>query len=400
MFDDLPVTSGLVARYDAQTASTVVDDGFGNVTTWVDRSGNGYDLTIVSGNALDSGTINGLPALDFDGLNGGMVASSVPLASEVTVFAVIQYRAPGNWGPIAHHGSRDMDWSLEQNGLKGNDVTHFQSNNDNANVELSLANGTNYILAGRVTGSTRYYSATSTSTVSTSGGNGVTINPGFADLYVGRSDAGEVANAVIGELVYYNRSLTNGERDAVIAYLQKRWGFHGPALFSDDFGGLNGAQQTGNQCTTNKPVYGTAALPAWTVSGGIHPIHGINMNGASDYAVQFHDANTMIMNTGVAANTTGTTYTVGFRGGPTTWADCGQGTAAGEVVRFEVVRANGTTLATFDYVPGAWNNAQTLTPTSFSYAGDGSGLVRLRITDVTPNSKFAGAVDDLAIYGP
>jgi hypothetical protein len=85
--------------------------------------------------------------------------------------------------------------------------------------------GTSYIAVGRISGNLREFMQFSTAggPLGTSA-NGVTISPGMRSFYVGASDALEPSNAVIGELLYYDRALTNPERDAVIAYLRGEWG--------------------------------------------------------------------------------------------------------------------------------------------------------------------------------
>jgi len=42
-------------------------------------------------------------------------------------------------------------------------------------------------------------------------------------LYVGTSDAGDASNALIAELVYFDRALSDGERDQVIDHLRRLW---------------------------------------------------------------------------------------------------------------------------------------------------------------------------------
>jgi len=83
----------------------------------------------------------------------------------------------------------------------------------------------NYVLAGRIAGTTRSYTTISaTLGSSTVSGTGVSISAGSKVLYVGRSEINEVSNALIGEIVYYNRALTDAERDKVITYLRASWG--------------------------------------------------------------------------------------------------------------------------------------------------------------------------------
>lgn len=74
-------------------------------------------------------------------------------------------------------------------------------------------------LTGRITGAPRDRSSTSTSagTVSTTGSRD--SSPlGAKRLHVGKSDANEPSNAYIGECFYFNRSLTDPERDPVNAF--------------------------------------------------------------------------------------------------------------------------------------------------------------------------------------
>jgi len=219
-----PITMGLLAHYNARAFSSIVKDGTNRVSTWRDLSGQGVNLG-VSGSAplYVPSLIGSRPGLDFGG-GAGLFGANLPLSSEVTVFAVIQHRTPGQWGPIAHHGSRDGDWSLEHAGFDPSTTLHFQSSNDNTGAELVLESGANYILTGRIEGTTRYFSATSAdgATVSTSA-TGVSIVPGNKSFYVGRSEAAEPSNAYVGELLYFDRPLVDPERDMVIEYLEHSW---------------------------------------------------------------------------------------------------------------------------------------------------------------------------------
>ncbi len=222
-----PITAGLVAHYTSRDLSTLTMNGANVLSQWADRSGNGHTLVPNgTGPVYAMNLINGRPALDFGGGKGMITPAAFALTSEVTVFFATQYRTPGGWGAWAHHGDRDSDWALEQNnaspfGLTG---THFQSVNDNAGVELQLAFGTDYVLVGRITGNQRYYGATSTPGTAQTSGGGVSIGPGVKTLYVGRSNNSEPINAYIGEFLYYNRSLSDGERDTVLAWLRSAWG--------------------------------------------------------------------------------------------------------------------------------------------------------------------------------
>jgi hypothetical protein len=221
----LPVTAGLVSHYDSRAGTSVVLGSGTSVAQWNDLSGNAYNLTPWSGTpVLTSSLIHGFPAIDFtaSGLEGG----GVPLANQasITVFVVMQNRTPDGWGAVVHHGSRDNDWSMEQNNNVGGNDFHFQSVNDNAACDLPLTTGTNYVLTGRITGTTRYFSSTTLGSTASTTCSGNSIAPANLNFYVGASDNNEHSNAYIGEIVYFNRSLSDAERDLMIGYLGTRWG--------------------------------------------------------------------------------------------------------------------------------------------------------------------------------
>ena len=228
-----PVTAGILANYDARVLSSIAQTS-GNVSQWSDLSGNGNDLTNngmmpVYGAAL----INSHPALDFSG-GAGMLTSPAgfPLNSSVTVFFVVQWRTPDAWGNLAHHGSRDDDWSMEQNFLATtpNDPTavHWQTNTDNTGCQLELSSPTNWILVGRMdptSGRTFWAFSTAGGLVSTTGSASTTLTTGARQMFVGKSDIGEASNAYIGQLLYYNVSLPTDQVMQVLTYLRTTWGF-------------------------------------------------------------------------------------------------------------------------------------------------------------------------------
>jgi hypothetical protein len=224
-----PVTSGLIANFDARIGSSIAIATYGNaVSQWNDTSGNGNNLTYNGTQpAYNPALINGVPGLDFSG-GAGMTSAAFNLTTSVTVFFVTQWRTPAAWGSLGHHGNRDTDWAMEQNGSSSNlNLVHWQTNNDNTGDQLTLGSGTNWVLVGRMDPTNgRYFSATSTAAglVSTTAAPPNSITAGSKVLYIGKSDANEASNAYIGQVVYYDRSLLDSERDQVIAYLRAGWG--------------------------------------------------------------------------------------------------------------------------------------------------------------------------------
>ncbi len=109
--------------------------------------------------------------------------------------------------------------------------------------------------------------------------------------------------------------------------------------------------------------------------------------------------NILTQSTGIAANNLGTEYLVSFDAAPTVWSNVLEATAAGDAVLIELLRSNNSVLTSFTQAPGTWSGTQnSFNPYSFSYTGDGSGSVRLRLSgSPASNGHFGGAIDNLAV---
>jgi hypothetical protein len=218
------VSTSLHAHYDASDASSYTLSG-GNVTQWNDLTGNGYHLT-ANGTGPTLTTIKSVRALNFDS-SRGLIRTSVRLSSEITIFMVIKYSTNiGIWGSFMHHGNRDSDWALERDSWST--ITHniqFQSDNINGTAELSTTNGVNYILVGRISGNNReFWRYSDTEALGFATGSGVSIvTDNNKSIYVGKSDNNEACNSTIGEILYYNASLSDADVTQNVTYLQKKW---------------------------------------------------------------------------------------------------------------------------------------------------------------------------------
>ena len=218
-------TTSLLARYDTTQTSNYTLSG-STVTQWNDLTGNGYHL-IPNGTGPTISTINSVTAFDFNS-GRGFVRTSVPLSSTITVFMVIKYSTNiGTWGSFMHHGDRNSDWAIERNSWTNALTSHnvqFQSNNVNGPPELSTTNNVNYILIGRISGSTReFWRYSDTEALGFSTGTDVSIVTGNKSLFVGRSENNESCNSMIGEILYYNSALSNADVSANLGYLQNKW---------------------------------------------------------------------------------------------------------------------------------------------------------------------------------
>ena len=114
-------------------------------------------------------------------------------------------------------------------------------------------------------------------------------------------------------------------------------------------------------------------------------------------------ANVLTLAREIEANEKDRDYEVRFDAGPSVWAGRSQSTTSIDGIQIDLLRADGSVLTRHRHQPGAWiakKDAQTLRQAEFSYTGDGSGKLRLRLTTSTPGSgRFGGAIDNVAITG-
>jgi hypothetical protein len=154
--------------------------------------------------------------------------------------------------------------------------------------------------------------------------------------------------------------------------------------------------QTGNRLVFN------AVFDDWARTG-FNATHAIQLSGATwggpgDYAIMIYGDNTLTQQTPFAANTLGQTYYVSYDIGPTVYADAFQATQAGDTFVVKLLRDDNTVLASNAVAPGAWTGTQTFTQAYFSYVGDGTGSLRIRLESGNTLTRFAGAIDNVAFW--
>ncbi len=113
------------------------------------------------------------------------------------------------------------------------------------------------------------------------------------------------------------------------------------------------------------------------------------------------EANSLTLTRAIEANQKGAHYEIRFQAGPSVWAAAPQRTLARDGLQIDLLREDGSVLIGFRHNPGPWSgtkDSQKLKAAKFSYIGDGSGKIRLRITSATPgSSRFGGAIDDIVV---
>jgi hypothetical protein len=111
-------------------------------------------------------------------------------------------------------------------------------------------------------------------------------------------------------------------------------------------------------------------------------------------------ANAIQSTVAVDANTRGEEYTLSLKAAPTVWGIKSQATTASDGILVRIIRSDGSTLAEKFFKPGSWTeagNKQRFTSFEFSYAGDGTGAVKLWIGSNPATGRFGGAIDDVLL---
>ncbi len=176
-------------------------------------------------------------------------------------------------------------------------------------------------------------------------------------------------------------------------------------LFSDGFDDFTApvGNFNGLQFESGLEVAFGGSLPKWTQSGG-GAVHAVNRIApppppTPDYAVMIWQDNVIEMDSAIAgSNGAGQRYQVSFDASPAVYQAPSQTTSDEDGLLVEVLRADGSILATHEYLPGAWEGDIELASVLFEYTGDGSGDVRFRVGPSNFNSgRFGGAIDNLTL---
>lgn len=213
--------TGLTGWYDPSDTSSITSSG-GSVSQINDKSGSANHAT--QGTAANqpitgTRTINGLNSLDFDGSNDNLVLppAMYPLATGAwTYFAVFQSDVSsgaarivvGSTAGTVNHGIYGFGYNARQ-GTGQTAITPYSTTNADLN---------GHIYVGRRSGTF----------VEAFGDNGDygSLNTA-ADAALSAFVIGSSASTMdgrLGEVIMYNRALTDAEVNQIGAYLQSKWG--------------------------------------------------------------------------------------------------------------------------------------------------------------------------------
>ncbi len=178
-------------------------------------------------------------------------------------------------------------------------------------------------------------------------------------------------------------------------------------IFVENFNGFTApaGNFNGGQFQSGSAVAFSGSLPGWGNSGDgtVHAVDHANVfangiNNPRDFAVMFWHNNVITQSSAAAgSNIVGAAYEVSFSASPAVYQAPSQQTTTDGLL-IDVLRGDNSVLATHTYLPGAWAGTINLAAAGFSYTGDGTGDVRLRVGPSAFNSgRFGGAIDNLSL---
>ena len=226
--------AGLVAWYKADGAKTLSGS---KVSTWNDKSGNGWDLVQLTASAYPlyvANGINGKPALYFDGNDKLKSATfnSINVSSGYTIFTIARastYTTSNN-GPVWEFGLTLRVGSLH---FVAPNSIYFTTNAFNTNCgyvayyDVSNYNYYSIVFDGsKATNATRLVVNKNSVAQTLTFFGTIPSTLSYADGFVVGGSNGAttgLSNCYVGEIIIYNRTLTASEVTEVHNYIRQKY---------------------------------------------------------------------------------------------------------------------------------------------------------------------------------
>jgi len=142
-----------------------------------------------------------------------------------------------------------------------------------------------------------------------------------------------------------------------------------------------------------------ASLAGWQASGA-SAIHAVYKNPKYAVMIWSGGPNTIISPTIHSSNILGAVYVFSALIAPAVYANWYEGTTWSDQLRIDIVNANtGALIKRMDIYSGAYDSPYwDFKSTSFSYTGDGTGDIKIKITAAAASTgRFAGAISDVQL---
>jgi hypothetical protein len=225
------VSGGCMLWLDAADSTTFTLSG-SNVTQWRDKSGNGYNGTGVNSPVLQSNSINGLSAVQFNGSSSYINFGNVLNIGTLPIYVFVVTRFTGDAAVIgkSQYRSAFARWGLYR---YGSTATMYVDNSPNAGGVANFANSTTatQLLMGswdRTTVAGFQNGVQRGSASFSSSSNFSNADVLFVGAHANSDGTGGVPgfylNGAIGEILVFLGPMTTTQRQTVEGYLSWKWG--------------------------------------------------------------------------------------------------------------------------------------------------------------------------------
>ena len=217
---------GCVLWLDAVTLNNLSDDTV--INTWTSSAPSIYNYSMTGGAILKKNILNGNPVLQFDATRGMSLSATMQMAAYTLFFVSRQTgglngrvfignvnKLYGYWGGYKNCIHLDTGWNIAPSTGSDTNWDLYRIRRDEPTVTTTAA-GT-YTASPSSTGSLWRQGAVIGNYTTTIGFDGFYINEGGCC-------GNEKSNAQVGEVIIYNRSLTDSECSTVEKYLKMKWG--------------------------------------------------------------------------------------------------------------------------------------------------------------------------------
>jgi hypothetical protein len=214
---------GNILWLDAQDPSTITSSS-NLVSLWIDKSNrknNAVQVTTINQPSINVNTISGLPAISFNGLNSVLTGNLAGFSGQpYSIFTVGQRRSSAAFNYFFSSSSTAVNLGWRTDNLIYHQIFAGAINTISQTISPTYTTPTPTILAGTQSSTTRKLYVNSitsavTDTLANDNAAATQFSLGFFNVY---------ASIDLGEIIIFNRVLSDEERTKIIRYLSKRWG--------------------------------------------------------------------------------------------------------------------------------------------------------------------------------
>lgn len=219
-----PSSAGQVLWLDANDCTTISLASGGTVTKWADKSGRGYDVSQSTSGyrpVYTTNVLNSKPIIRFDGTDDVLTNTSFMNFTNITMIGVGKYNSGDTTQAIAEVSTN----TTNRGALLFYETADSKFRSWDGTMDSTVYTETlpvTHIFSGVSDGTNDYYYVDGSLKQSVASG---TLTSTTDRVHIGQlvSATTYAMKGDIGEVLVYDRALTNSERESVESYLASKW---------------------------------------------------------------------------------------------------------------------------------------------------------------------------------